>query len=105
MSYQATAEASIQNARQLERGHYPGAMVAFDNTARRQWKPDVWYGSNPYTFHRWVKELVDAVSDRSQAERIVFINAWNEWAESAILEPTTRYGRSFLLAIRSVVMS
>ena len=35
----------------------------------------------------------------------IFINAWNEWAEAAVLEPTDRHGRSYLLALRDVAFS
>jgi hypothetical protein len=44
-----------------------------------------------------------AVAHREPEHRIVFINAWNEWAESAVLEPTHRYGHTFLLAVRDIV--
>ena len=103
MSYQETVKASLALSGSLKDNEYPGAMVGFDNTARRQWTADTWYGSNPYTFRRWVAGLVDSVMPRDPEHRVVFINAWNEWAESAVLEPTTRFGRTFLLALRDVV--
>jgi len=82
---------------------YPGVMVNYDNTARRQWQPDLWWGSNPYTFRRWFDAAVSAVADRDREHRLVFVNAWNEWAESAVLEPTLRFGKSYLMAIRDVL--
>jgi hypothetical protein len=78
-------------------------MVTFDNTARRQWKPDLWYGSNPYTFRRWLASARSAVATRDPSARVVFVNAWNEWAEGAVLEPSRRFGRTYLLAVRDVV--
>lgn len=82
---------------------YPGAMVNFDNTARRQFEPDLWLGSNPYTFRRWLRSAANAVADREWDEQLVIINAWNEWAEAAVLEPTHRFGHSYLAAVRSAL--
>ncbi|WP_083078749.1 glycoside hydrolase family 99-like domain-containing protein [Actinobaculum suis] len=105
MSYQGSLEASIAQAPELEDHDYPGAMVTFDNTARRQWRADTWYGSNPYSFRRWVGALMDTLAAREPADRMLFINAWNEWAEGAVLEPTTRFGRTYLLALRDAIYS
>ena len=89
----------------VDENRYPGVMVNFDNTARRQWRPDLWYGSNPYTFRRWLNSAISAVADREPEHRIVFVNAWNEWAESAVLEPSQRFGRTFLLAVKDALLS
>ncbi|WP_067781703.1 glycoside hydrolase family 99-like domain-containing protein [Actinomyces vulturis] len=105
ISYQSTAEESMLRARGKDHTYFPGAMVNFDNTARRQFMSDVWFGSNPYTFHRWVSSQIDSLMTRERSERLMFINAWNEWAEGAILEPTTRFGRTFLLALRNAIQS
>jgi lipopolysaccharide biosynthesis protein len=105
LSYGALVESAERRLRAgVDPGHYPGVMVAFDNTPRRQWESDVWYGSNPYTFRRWMGTAITALVDREPDDRVVFVNAWNEWAEGAILEPTTRFGRSFLLAVRDAVL-
>lgn len=105
VSYAQTAKAGIQAAFSKGQSFYPGVMVGFDNTARRQWRPDIWWGSNPYTFHRWLRQATRAVAAREWQQRIVFINAWNEWAESAVLEPTQRWGNTYLQAVRSVAYS
>jgi lipopolysaccharide biosynthesis protein len=104
LSYNAMAERAEERLNRSAPEHrFPGVMVNFDNTARRQWQPDMWYGSNPYTFRRWLNTTVSAVSDRERDERVVFVNAWNEWAEGAVLEPSQRYGRTYLLAVRDVL--
>ena len=106
MSYPALADdAALRAARDADPNHFPGAMVTFDNTARRQLSSDFWWGSNPYVFHRWLKSLAGSVTLRDRERRIIFINAWNEWAEAAVLEPTDRHGKSYLLALRDVAYS
>ncbi len=104
LSYSALVENSEQRAVSAhDPGIFPGVMVNFDNTARRQWVPELWYGSNPYTFRRWLSNQVRSVADRDFDRRVVFVNAWNEWAESAVLEPTQSFGSTYLLAIQNVV--
>lgn len=102
MSYTAMVEDASLRLGSIERGSYPGVMANFDNTARRQWHPDIWYGSNPYSFRRWLANAALSVSDRDREDRIVFINAWNEWAEGTVLEPTGRHGRTYLQAVKDV---
>lgn len=105
LSYQAMADDSVSK---LEAGtpdnYFPGVMVDFDNTARRQRNPDIWFGANPYTFRRWVAAAADSVANREFDRRVVFVNAWNEWAEGAVLEPNDRYGSTHLLALRDVAL-
>ena len=106
LSYRALANDAI---RKLEAGLpencFPGVMVNFDNTARRQSNPDIWYGSNPYTFRRWLNAVATFAAQRDSDRRIVFVNAWNEWAEGATLEPSARFGSSCLLAVRDVSLN
>jgi lipopolysaccharide biosynthesis protein len=105
MSYDVTIKSAETRLRYpIEEWRNPGVMVGFDNTARRQWMPDIWYGSNAYSFRRWLDIALSAIAHRSPSRRILFINAWNEWAESAVLEPSARHGRTYLLALRDALM-
>lgn len=104
--YRSLVENSIQRLAQREGEKlFPGVMIGFDNTARRPDASDMWYGSNPYTFRRWLASMLEAVMKRPRDERIVFINAWNEWAEGTVLEPTDKYGLTYLQAVRDALLT
>jgi O-antigen biosynthesis protein len=82
----------------LHRSVCPG----WDNTARRSSKGTVFLNNTPALYQKWLRNAVEYThavrSDPS--ERLVFVNAWNEWAEGAHLEPDARYGYAFLEATR-----
>ena len=80
---------------------HPGVMPGWDNTARRGRSAYVFHGGNPVSFRRWVTRASEAAAKLD--EPMIFVNAWNEWAEGAYLEPDTRFGRANLEAIRSVL--
>lgn len=72
---------------------YRGVMPAWDNTPRRMERGTSWIHASPELYGRWLRGAVArTVAERSQDQRLVFINAWNEWAEGAYLEPDQRYG-------------
>jgi len=79
-------------------------MPAWDNTARRQDTGITYINSSPEAYEYWLGKAVEyAVTNNRGDERLVFINAWNEWAEGAHLEPDRRYGRRYLEATRNVL--
>ncbi|KPK54641.1 MAG: hypothetical protein AMS22_05510 [Thiotrichales bacterium SG8_50] len=76
-------------------------MPSWDNTARRQNAANIFLNSNPAEYETWLRDAITVTRRFSVGdERIVFINAWNEWAEGNHLEPDVRYGRAFLEATR-----
>ncbi len=76
-------------------------MPGWDNTARRPNQALTFVNATPEIYELWLREIVTRTLERHQGdERLVFINAWNEWAEAAHLEPDRRFGRQFLEATR-----
>lgn len=77
-------------------------MPAWDNTARRMHAASIFHGSSPGAFQAWLEIAIDQTrAHNGPGERIVFINAWNEWAEGAQLEPDRVYGHARLEAVRA----
>lgn len=77
---------------------YRCVVPSWDNSARRVRAAFILTGSTPAEFGRWLEGVVDRFTPYSQAENLVFVNAWNEWAEGNHLEPCQRYGRGYLEA-------
>ncbi|MDN8011726.1 glycoside hydrolase family 99-like domain-containing protein [Burkholderia multivorans] len=83
-----------------------GTMLGWDNTARRLTDARVFHGATPYGFRRWMQNLLEQEQRFNPSnESLVFINAWNEWAEGTYLEPDQRWGRAYLKAFASAVES
>ncbi len=97
--------------RRSERYEDPGYMTfrgvcpSWDNTARRGSRGTAFLGSNPQGYQRWLRNAIEDTSRRVEdpQERLVFVNAWNEWAEGAHLEPDARYGYAWLQATRNAL--
>ena len=76
---------------------FRGVMPGWDNTPRRMESASIVHGSSPEEYGKWLKEAVKYTKENMEDdEQIIFINAWNEWAEGAILEPCNQYGLKYL---------
>lgn len=84
---------------------HPTVMPGWDNTARRPDLANIFIHATPEVYEVWLREIADRViQKRSPDERLVFINAWNEWAECAYLEPDRRFGQQYLEATRRALL-
>ena len=83
---------------------YPGVNAGWDNEPRRQGKGRVYLHASPRRFRDWLQTTINSrLADKPPEERLVFVNAWNEWAEGAVLEPDSRLGHAWLQAMRSAL--
>ncbi len=86
---------------------YRCVFPSWDNSARRQkLSSTIVYGSNPERYRRFLMEAVRRTRKKFVADdRLIFINAWNEWGEGCHLEPDLHDGFGFLQATRDALQS
>jgi len=78
---------------------YRDPMLAWDNTPRHGNRATIYHNVTSELYERWMRESYeDARNKFVGEERLVFVNAWNEWAEGSYLEPDLKHGREFLEA-------
>lgn len=77
----------------------------WDNAPRKAYSGAlVFDGTSPDVYGKWLDYAVDVTRrDLQDDERLVFVNAWNEWGEGAMLEPDRRYGYAYLDMTRRVL--
>jgi lipopolysaccharide biosynthesis protein len=72
---------------------------SWDNTARRALNGAIGLNGTPENYEYWLSRAIEQTkADYPSKERLVFINAWNEWAEGCHLEPDRKFGHRFLEA-------
>ena len=82
---------------------FPTVMPGWDNTPRRLNNSNIYAHNNIESFRFWMREKINALeaSSLNPDKRILFINAWNEWAEGSQIEPDVKtYKFSRLDAVR-----
>lgn len=76
---------------------YRGVMPRWDNTARRMERSTSWIHATPERYGEWLRAAVAQTQiEHPDGRQFLFINAWNEWAEGAHLEPDTKHGYRYL---------
>ena len=63
---------------------HPTVFPGWDNTARRGNDAYVFHGANQLAFRRWLASAAQYAAANTPS--LVFVNAWNEWAEGAAVE-------------------
>lgn len=87
--------------------HFPLIRTVFpswDNDARRPGRGTIYANSTPQKFAEWLDWAIRCVEARPiEGEKFVCVNAWNEWAEGAYLEPDVHFGGAYLNEVSRVI--
>jgi lipopolysaccharide biosynthesis protein len=83
--------------------HYKTVMPSWDNEARRPGAGHSYINARPDYYADWLRVACSQTLSHQETHPLVFINAWNEWAEGAHLEPDRKNGYSYLNATASTL--
>lgn len=104
LSYEKVA--SFYNAQKNTKPftYFRSIVPIWDNTARYGSQALVVHGGTPKMFEDWFGGITEYTRTHLTVEQqFIFVNAWNEWAEGAHLEPDAQYGYAYLNAIGRVL--
>ena len=104
--YKDLIRSFYHNARSATFPLFKTVSPGWDNEPRKPGKGDAFAFSSPKLYQTWLEDACQhAMAQKWSKENFVFINAWNEWAESAYLEPDRKYGYAYLQATYDVLRS
>nr|WP_299752698.1 glycoside hydrolase family 99-like domain-containing protein [uncultured Tateyamaria sp.] len=101
----------VQNAvKRPNKGYkvFPSSMLSWDNTARKNLNSHVFAKFSLTRYAQWLSSNLERVAKDNvldDDERLVFINAWNEWAEGTHLEPDQQHGYGYLEATQRTLLN
>jgi lipopolysaccharide biosynthesis protein len=97
--YNDVADFYLNRGRGEEPDVFRCVYPSWDNTARRKALALVTMNATPENYEHWLHRAIQETErDFPNEDRLVFINAWNEWAEGCHLEPDHKYGEGYLKA-------
>lgn len=107
--YRYTGESSLSelylNLKHVGYKAFKTVAPGWDNEPRKPGRGNSFILSTPEAYKKWLKTACEITRASSNPEeRIVFINAWNEWGEGAYLEPDRKFGYAYLQATHDIVM-
>lgn len=74
-------------------------MLSWDNTARKQNNSHIFANFSMLKYKQWLSHIACNAFNESKynnEEKLIFVNAWNEWAEGTHLEPDRKMGYNYL---------
>lgn len=85
-----------------DRNMIPCAFTDWDNTPRHKIRGYVYEGATPEKFKNYFAQLVENTKKYYDTD-MIFVFAWNEWAEGGYLEPDAKNGWGYLEAIKECI--
>jgi lipopolysaccharide biosynthesis protein len=102
--YTSAVERMIRKRTPTKYRRIPCVMPGWDNCARKSQQAIILRDSSPQVYKYWLEKTVEKeLAREAEEEKVIFINAWNEWAEGNHLEPCRKWGHEYLEATKEVL--
>lgn len=75
---------------------HPTILPGFDRSPREGKMAVIYTDSTPNEFDKQIHKALDIIKEKQPEHKIIFLQAWNEWAEGNHVEPDLKYGHAFL---------
>lgn len=82
---------------------FPCVCPGWDNSSRKRKNYFAFTHVTPVLFGKWISFVLRKFIPYSKEENLIFINAWNEWAEGNHLEPDRKWGKGFLNELKNCI--
>ena len=83
---------------------FRACFPSWDNTPRKAWSKGWCFQLSDEQFVTWLTDIIHWTQKNHPINKqYVYINAWNEWGEGAILEPTLREGYRNLEIVKECI--
>jgi len=106
LDYNDVAEYYEENFSQKKFTCFRSIVPIWDNTARYNEDAYIVHNSTPARFQKWLDKIVEyTTKNLPDNKQFVVVNAWNEWAEGAHLEPDVKYGYAYLNSVGRALSS
>lgn len=102
LSYKRYIKSQL-NRTEVDYKRYPCVTPRWDNSPRKPHNYWAFTGVTPKRFGYWMKQVYLRFKPYSAEENLIFVNAWNEWAEGNHLEPDQKWGKEFLTELKSAI--
>jgi len=83
---------------------FPTIIPCYDRSPREGKMAVIYTDSTPEVFDRQVQTAFELVKEKKEEHKIVFLQAWNEWAEGNHVEPDLKFGHGYLDVLRKRIL-
>ena len=82
---------------------FPTLCPNFDHTPRSGARGLVLTNTSPKAFYKHIKDTLEYIKNKPYDKRVMFVKSWNEWGEGNYMEPSRKYGKAYIEAMRKAL--